>query len=58
MTRKLGMKKIFIPLEIDNENNEGPVPVFITPDYDTNKEKCLIIIQGTGDIRAGYHFDL
>lgn len=47
------MRRVQVPFPADNSNKEGPVSVFLSPDYDTNKDKCIIIIQGTGKVEAG-----
>ena len=54
MVENFNMKKIMVPFAADNKGEEGPVSIFLSADYDTNKDKCMVIIQGTGKIEAGY----
>jgi len=56
MVENFNMKKIMVPFEEDNKGKKGPVSVFLSADYNTNKDKCVIIIQGTGKVEAGYLF--
>jgi hypothetical protein len=32
--------------------------IYVSPDFTTNKDKLLILIQGTGSVRAGYILNL
>ena len=55
------MKEEWVPLPIDNGGNPGGNNIFISgiygyylDDFHTNRTGCLILIQGSGDVRAGY----
>lgn len=50
------MERLYVPFACHNNGIDGPVSIFISSDYNHNKEKCLILIQGTGQIQAGYFF--
>lgn len=43
-----GLQELWLPAD-----NANQVNVFITPDFFDNIEKCLVIIQGAGEVRAG-----
>lgn len=44
------MKEIWLP---DSPTIQAKCNVFVSDDFYTNKERCLILIQGTGSVRAG-----
>ena len=38
----------------DNENSKAPkVNIFVSDDFFANPGRCLVLIQGTGAVRAG-----
>lgn len=44
----------WLPLPEDCEKNEKPANnIFVSKDFETNQNKCLVLIQGTGPVRAG-----
>eukprot|EP00826_Nyctotherus_ovalis_P040421 TRINITY_DN3988_c0_g1_i3.p1 TRINITY_DN3988_c0_g1~~TRINITY_DN3988_c0_g1_i3.p1 ORF type:complete len:440 (-),score=53.52 TRINITY_DN3988_c0_g1_i3:1079-2398(-) len=43
----------WLPLSEDNNGNKGSNNIFISPDFESNTKKCLICIQGSGEVRAG-----
>lgn len=49
MTDVYQLQEIWLPIGL-----EGPkCNIFISEDFHTNKDKCLVLIQGTGAVRAG-----
>jgi hypothetical protein len=47
MKEQYSMKEMFIP------SNNSPCNIFISQDWNTNKEKAIVVIQGAGKVRAG-----
>jgi hypothetical protein len=47
---KLGLLRVMIPKNV--EDGEAQCPIFISEDWG-KKKKGLVLIQGTGDVRAG-----
>jgi len=45
------MQEVWLP--VTAKPSEPKSNVFISSDFYTNKERCLILIQGTGSVRAG-----
>jgi hypothetical protein len=51
MVEKYGLREVWLPL---SDNPDSPkVNIFISPDLFTNFSTCLVLIQGTGPVRAG-----
>lgn len=48
MVNELGLKEVWIP-----EGEENQCNIFVSNDWEENKDKGLIIIQGAGQVRAG-----
>ena len=57
------MRSLMVPSAEDNNGIEGCVNIYLSSkgldnphldDFDSNINKCIFLIQGTGDIRAGY----
>ena len=44
------LERVMIPE--DAAEGEAQCPIFMTPDIN-EKERCVVLIQGTGDVRAG-----
>ena len=55
MVNRLDMKMVLIPSAKDNGGKVGPIQIYSSLDFCTNKDKCLVIIQGSGKVRAGYY---
>ena len=53
LKKRLNSKEVFVPLPEDNQGRPGANNIFISEDFYQNAEKCLICIQGTGEVRAG-----
>ena len=63
MKHQFGMKEIWIPDDADMDEDEkkyAKANIFMSPDFLNNEdesmqrnEKALILIQGTGAVRAG-----
>lgn len=63
MVKKLGMIENFVPLPEDNKGHIGPINIFLSSifsylvkildDFNENKAGCLVLIQGSGAVRAG-----
>lgn len=50
MKEKYGMQEVWLPTPIVN----GPKSnIFVSHDFHTNTDRCLVLIQGTGAVRAG-----
>ena len=48
------MEEKMIPFSKDMTDKEySTAPIFISPDWKTNTKAALVLIQGTGDVRAG-----
>ena len=47
MEKEYGLQRVLIP-----EEGEAKCPIFISKDLDSN-ERCMLLIQGSGDVRAG-----
>jgi len=43
----------WLPLPEDNKGEKGSNNIFLSPDFETNTKKCVICIQGSGEVRAG-----
>lgn len=54
MVDKFKMRKIHVPFEKDLTEGAAQTPIFISEDWETNTERALVLIQGTGDVRSGY----
>ena len=51
MVEKYGLHEVWLP---ETKNPSDPkVNIFISADLFTNFDKCLVLIQGTGPVRAG-----
>jgi hypothetical protein len=50
MKKQYGMQEVWLPTPIEN----GPKSnIFVSSDFYTNTDRCLVLIQGTGAVRAG-----
>ncbi len=65
LMKKLEMKQKWVPLRRDNDGHKGANNIFVSSafvvpdnehveDFKTNTKGCLVLIQGTGPVRAGY----
>lgn len=54
MVDHYNMKKLKVPFKEETAKGKGRAPIFKSEDWETNSERALILIQGTGDVRAGY----
>lgn len=54
MITEFGMKQVFLP-EDGREDSQNHLKnnIFMTPDVFTNKDKLMLLIQGSGAVRAG-----
>lgn len=43
-----------VPLSKHLNEGKAQAPIFVSEDWETNTERALILIQGTGDVRSGY----
>jgi len=48
------MNKVMIPFDSELKEDCAQAPIFISDDWETNTERALVLIQGTGDVRSGY----
>jgi hypothetical protein len=54
LQEQFGLVESFMPMKNDiTDPQYGKAPVYISPDWKSNTKKALILIQGTGDVRAG-----
>ena len=49
MRESFGMKELWI----GGSENGPKCNIYVSDDFETNKDRCLILIQGTGAVRAG-----
>ena len=54
MMDKFKLQKVMVPLSKHLNEGKAQAPIFVSEDFETNTEKALILIQGTGDVRSGY----
>ena len=47
-----GLKRVYLPLDAE-EDKEPQSFIFVSDDYDTNTDKLMILIHGSGVVRAG-----
>jgi len=52
MVKQFGMKEIFLPEKCDLPSHVRS-NIFVTPDLETNSNKLMLLIQGSGAVRAG-----
>ncbi|KAK7072207.1 hypothetical protein SK128_020539, partial [Halocaridina rubra] len=48
-----GLKRYSVPVDIDEKHNEAGTFIFASDDALTNPDKLLILIHGSGVVRAG-----
>lgn len=54
LERQFGLVQKLVPFKRDlTDEHSARAPVFVSPDWKTNGDKALILIQGTGSVRAG-----
>lgn len=54
MMDKLKLNKVMIPFKEELSEGAAQAPIFVSEDWETNTERALVLIQGTGDVRSGY----
>jgi len=54
MEKELDMTKVMVPFEKELTEGRAQAPIFISKDWETNQQRALVLIQGTGDVRSGY----
>ena len=54
MQEEQKMKKVMIPHKEELQEGYAQAPIFISEDWETNKNRALVLIQGTGDVRSGF----
>lgn len=52
MTKDYGLERQLIPSKTLVKEGESQCPIFVSPNY-IEKSKIMVLIQGTGDVRAG-----
>jgi len=53
MINQFKMKEVFLPIDDDSVPNHLKNNIFMTEDALTNKDKLMLLIQGSGAVRAG-----
>ena len=48
-----GMQKVFVPFDEHATENKARAPIFVSSDWYSNSKRALVLIQGTGQVRAG-----
>lgn len=54
MMDKYGLQKVHVPFKKDLTEGYAQAPIFVSKDWETNSDRALVLIQGTGDVRSGY----
>lgn len=54
MVEKFNMSVVMVPFKEDLTKGAAQAPIFKSHDWETNTERALVLIQGTGDVRSGY----
>ncbi|CAI2375049.1 unnamed protein product [Moneuplotes crassus] len=53
MMAQQNLNKVMVPFDYEVEIDFAQAPIFISDDWETNTERALVLIQGTGEVRAG-----
>lgn len=54
LERQFGLEERYIPFKNDvTDKCYSQAPIYVSPDWKSNEKKALILIQGTGEVRAG-----
>lgn len=54
MMVKQKLNKVMVPHTADLTDGYAQAPIFLSEDWQTNDQRALVLIQGTGDVRSGY----
>lgn len=54
MEEQFGLEEKFIPFKKDiTDKGYAQAPIYVSPDWKDNEKRALVLIQGTGEVRAG-----